>query len=145
MTVLLDTNILLRVASPTHAMHKEARDAVANLQRQGEDLVLVPQVIYEYWVVATRPLASNGLELTATIASKAIDNFSSIFQLLRDERGIYTIWKDLVVASVVMGKNAHDTRLVAAMLRHDIKSILTFNTADFKRFIQIEAIHPGDV
>jgi len=40
-----------------------------------------------------------------------------------------------VFASGVMGKNAHDTRLVAAMLRHDIKSILTFNSADFKRFV----------
>lgn len=145
MKVLLDTNILLRVASPAHSMHKEARDAVAKLQRVGEDLVLVPQVIYEYWVVATRPIANNGLELDTKIASKAVDDFSSIFQLLRDERGIYPIWKDLVVASAVMGKNAHDTRLVAAMLRHDIKSILTFNSADFKRFVQIEAIHPGDV
>jgi len=126
-------------------MHKAARDAVAKLQRQGDDLALVPQVIYEYWVVATRPLASNGLELTTSIASKAVDDFSSIFQLLRDERGIYPIWKELVFASGVMGKNAHDTRLVAAMLRHDIKSILTFNSADFKRFAQIEAVHPRDV
>lgn len=145
MKVLLDTNILLRVASPAHSMHKAARDAVAKLQRQGDDLVLVPQVIYEYWVVATRPLASNGLELTTSIASKAVDDFSSIFQLLRDERGIYPIWKELVFASGVMGKNAHDTRLVAAMLRHDIKSLLTFNSADFKRFAQIEAVQPRDV
>jgi len=98
-------------------MHKAARDAVAKLHRQGDDLVLVPQVIYEYWVVATRPLASNGLELATSIASKAVYDFSSIFQLLRDERGIYPIWKELVFASGVMGKNAHDTRLVAAMLR----------------------------
>jgi len=126
-------------------MHKAARDAVAKLQRQGDDLVLVPQVIYEYWVVATRPLASNGLELTTSIASKAVDDFSSIFQLLRDERGIYPIWKELVFASGVMGKTAHDTRLVAAMLRHDIKSLLTFNSADFKRFAQIEAVQPRDV
>ena len=126
-------------------MHKAARDAVAKLHRQGDDLVLVPQVIYEYWVVATRPLVSNGLELTTSIASKAVDDFSSIFQLLRDERGIYPIWKELVFASGVMGKNAHDTRLVAAMLRHDIKSILAFNSADFKRFVQIEAINPREV
>lgn len=61
MLVLLDTNILLRLAVPVHPMHLVARHAVIKLQANGDRLVLVPQNIYEYWVVATRPIPNNGL------------------------------------------------------------------------------------
>jgi hypothetical protein len=54
MNVLLDTNILTRLAQHAHPMHAAARDAVAALQRAGETLRLVPQNLYEFWVVATR-------------------------------------------------------------------------------------------
>ena len=47
MLVLLDTNILLRLAVPTHPMHVVARHAVIKLQANGDRLVLVPQNIYE--------------------------------------------------------------------------------------------------
>ncbi len=39
-----------------------------------------------------------------------------------------------------MGKQAHDTRLVAAMIAHEMTHILTFNTDDFKRFSEITAV-----
>ncbi len=45
----------------------------------------------------------------------------------------------------VIGKNAHDTRLVAAMIVHGIPRILTFNTTDFQRYQEITAISPADV
>ena len=48
MLVLLDTNILLRLAVPVHPMHLVARHAVIKLQANGDRLVLVPQNIYEY-------------------------------------------------------------------------------------------------
>jgi predicted nucleic acid-binding protein len=44
----------------------------------------------------------------------------------------------------VQGKQAHDARLVAAMKRHSINQILTFNTADFARYAEITAISPLD-
>jgi predicted nucleic acid-binding protein len=45
----------------------------------------------------------------------------------------------------VHGKNAHDARLVAAMMRHGVKHLLIFNTADFERFEEISLIHPQEV
>ncbi len=56
MRILLDTNVLLRIADKSHVMHQEAVDAVELLDERGHECVIVPQVIYEYWVVATRPL-----------------------------------------------------------------------------------------
>ena len=64
MRVLLDSNILLRLASASHPMHTEARDAVAALQRSGDTLQTVPQNFYEFWVVATRPVTANGLGMS---------------------------------------------------------------------------------
>ena len=68
MNVLLDTNILTRLAEPGHAMHQPARDAAKALQSQGHTLCIVPQNLYEFWVVCTRPIASNGLGKSAAEA-----------------------------------------------------------------------------
>jgi predicted nucleic acid-binding protein len=61
MTILVDTNVLLRLSVSAHPMHGASRNAIVKLQANGERLVIVPQNIYEYWVVATRPLAQNGM------------------------------------------------------------------------------------
>jgi predicted nucleic acid-binding protein len=50
--VLLDTNILLRLAVVSHPTHSDAVSAVHKIRHRGDDPVIVPQVLYEYWVVA---------------------------------------------------------------------------------------------
>ena len=45
----------------------------------------------------------------------------------------------------VKGKEVHDARIVAAMLAHRVTHLLTFNTADFKRYTEIAAINPREV
>lgn len=103
----------------------------------------MPQVLYEYWVVATRPAAQNGLGLTVTDARVAVEEFTLTFPLLRDERGIFSFWLDLVTAHSVAGKLAHDARLVAAMNRHGLTHLMTFNSTDFTRFQPVVALTPG--
>ena len=61
MQVLLDTNVLLRSVEPRHAQHQTSVDATDALRQRGHDLVIVPQVLYEFWSVATRPIEQNGL------------------------------------------------------------------------------------
>ena len=48
MRVLVDTNILARLAQPAHPHHPAAVDAVEALQAKGDELCVVPHVIYEY-------------------------------------------------------------------------------------------------
>jgi hypothetical protein len=55
MTVLLDSNILARLAQPTHPKHAATRDAVAALQARGETLVIVPQNVFGLWQPAGWP------------------------------------------------------------------------------------------
>lgn len=45
MRVLIDTNVLLRIADDSHVFHRTAADAVRLLGTQGHKLFIVPQVI----------------------------------------------------------------------------------------------------
>ena len=60
MNVLIDTNVLARIADPSHAQHVVANEATELLGKQGHALFLIPQVVCELWVVMTRPLAGGG-------------------------------------------------------------------------------------
>ena len=145
MRILLDTNVLLRLEDLDHAQHSLARSAIDVLVANGHILVLVPQVLYEGWVVATRPADVNGLGLDAVRADQMTSEWMDIFTLLSDERRIFRFWRELVSRYEVQGKNAHDARLVAAMLRHGVAEILTFNSADFARFSEIRAFSPKEI
>lgn len=145
MPVLIDANVLLFSASPASPDYKVARDAVHRLLVSGELLYIVPQSIYEFWAVATRPLNVRGLGLTPTQALAEVTRIRSLFRLLPDIPAIYPEWEKLVSQHGVSGKNAHDTRYVAAMTVHGLTQLLTFNGSDFKRFQQISIIEPPSV
>lgn len=142
--ILLDTNILLREAQPAHQMYQITEDALSELRRQGEVLCIVPQSLYEFWVVATRPTAQNGFGMTATQAQAELGRMQTIFLLLHDNDRILPEWERLVTNHAVLGKTAHDARLVAAMLVHGVGTILTFNDADFRRF-PVTVLTPAQV
>ena len=45
----------------------------------------------------------------------------------------------------VLGKEAYDAKLVAAMRVHQIKRILTYNEQDFRRYEDLQILHPDQV
>ena len=143
MRVLIDTNVLLRIADPSHASHLTAANAVQALRMQGHELLIVPQVIYEFWSVTTRSLEGNGLGKTPAYAESLIPQFCALFRLLRDERSIYEAWLQLVVKHVISGVKSFDARLAAAMLRHGVTHLLTFNAADFRRYGHVTILDPA--
>jgi len=145
MKVLLDTNILTRLIEPGHAMHPDALNSTRVLGLQGHSLCIVPQNLYEFWVVCTRPLASNGLGKSVAECTADIAGLKGLFALLDDTPALYPTWEQLVTANAVVGKNAHDARLVAAMQVHGITHLLTFNDADFRRFTAITVFTPTHV
>jgi predicted nucleic acid-binding protein len=146
MLVLVDTNVLLRVVEPGHAQHAQAVASLRTLRSAFHELCVVPQVHYEFWVAATRPIQQNGLGLTSVEASAELEKLGPpLFRLLRDERAIYAPWRQIVLAENVQGKQAHDARLVAAMRRHDVQSLLTFNLAHFARYGEIVLVDPNNL
>ncbi len=145
MKVLVDTNILLRATETGHSQHRPTVEALDILWDQGHELVIVPQSLYEYWVVATRPAANNGLGFSCEAVTEQLNEFQRFYRMFRDERAIFPIWEQLVTRYDVKGKPAHDARLVAAMIRHSITHLLTYNTSDFKRYPEITALSPVSV
>jgi predicted nucleic acid-binding protein len=142
MSVLVDTNILLRRTQLAHTLHPIAMKSVARLLASGEPVYFTPQNIAEFWNVATRPLANNGLGFPVSLVLVEVEKIERILTLLPDAPAIYAEWKRLVVKHSVQGVKVHDTRLVAAMAVHGIGRILTFNADDFNRY-DVEVLDPA--
>ncbi|MGD9856737.1 MAG: type II toxin-antitoxin system VapC family toxin [Planctomycetaceae bacterium] len=145
MRILIDTNILLRCVEPLHAQHLTSTNAVSVLRKDDHDLAIVPQGLYEFWSVATRPLGGNGPGLSVSDAQSELTALKRLFRLLRDERAVYAEWEHLVTTHDVKGKKAHDARLVAAMHRHAMTHVLSFNVGDFARYSSVIPLLPDDV
>lgn len=138
MSVLVDTNILLRRIQPDHVHQALAIDSVARLLATGEQVYFTLQNISEFWNVITRPIAANGLGFSPTFALSEVGKIETVLTLLPDSPAVYEEWKRLVATHAVSGAKVHDARLVAVMNVHGVRRILTFNTGDFTRF-DIEA------
>ena len=144
MQVLVDTNILLRLAQKTHQHSSIAFRAVQSLLRDKEDLVLSSQNVVEFWAVATRPGNANGLNLTVEQTRAELADIEVSIDLV-PELPVHTEWLRLVTKYRVSGKNVHDARLVAAMVVHGVEKILTFNGADFARYAEITVLDPFQI
>ena len=145
MDVLIDTNIIVGSVHTDTTTHGEALSALESLRARGDRVCLVPQNLYEFWAVATRPKAYNGLGLSPLQANGVIYLIEELGTLLRDPPNLYDVWRQLVVSYGVSGKKTHDARLVAAMAIHGITHILTFNTEDFTRYPGIKVIRPASL
>ncbi len=145
MRVLLDTNVLARSARVTDPDHSVAAGAIAHLRASGNELVIVPQSLYEFWVVSTRPASQNGWGLSVAEAVTEVSDFRRLFPLLADTPAVFDEWYRLVVSYSVIGKQGHDARFVAAMLVHGVTYILTFNVGHFQRFPGITVLDPATV
>ena len=132
MSTLVDTNVLLRQLEPEHDHHRAAIAATMHLIESGETLHVAAQSIAEFWSVATRPAAQNGLGFGVASAASAAAEIERTFEvLLSDEAIVYQHWKRLIVERRVTGRRVFDARLVAVMLAHGVARLLTFNGADF--------------
>ena len=145
MSFLLDTNILTRAAQPSHPWCQTAVDAVVELRRRSMPLHLVPQNLYEFWSVATRPANANGLGMSVAEAVAELAELKRLYTILDETPAILREWEDLVLQLGVLGKSAHDAHLVAAMHVHGLSQILTFNPADFRRYSTITVVAPPDL
>ena len=145
MKVLLDSNILIRWLEPHHPDRALVQSAIDALLRTSSELCFTLQNVSEFWNVLTRPLDRNGYGLSPEETDRRVRSFETRLSLLADTTDVYRAWRKLLVEHSVRGVQVHDARLVASMLTHGVTKILTFNTKDFARYPQIEALHPAEV
>jgi predicted nucleic acid-binding protein len=139
---LADTNILIRWVQPSDPDFRVARSAILRLEISGDIPCFVPQNLGEFWNVITRPVTHNGYGLSPREADRRAATIESRFRLLPDKPEVYREWRRLLVEYNVSGVQVHDARIVASMQVHGVPRLLTFNTRDFARYSDIEAVHP---
>ena len=145
MRVLVDTNILLRSVQPNHPLSAQATGAVSKLLRHDDAVFFCSQNLAEFWNVATRPAGQNGLGLSQEEALHDVASIERLLTLLPDVPAIYGAWKEIVRDHKVQGVKVYDARIVAVMNVYGVGNILTFNSADFKRYGSIPALQPSSV
>src|SRR5579859_434765 len=142
---LVDTNILLRATRRSDAQYKLVDTALARLAGEGATLYFTHQNIAELWNAMTRPVARNGLGLSASDAEREVRAIEAGMTLLPDSEAVYREWRRIVVVYGVLGVHVHDARLAATMYVYQVSHILTLNVADFTRFSGLTAVHPNTI
>jgi len=145
MRILVDTNILVRRVNRKDPSFNEARMALNLLRERGDQLCVVPQIMIEFWSVCTRPLHRNGLGLSTAIADRISTRIEDGLDLVPETPDTYAVWRALVKLHEVSGLKVFDARLVASAKVHGIGVILTFNDSDFRRFSEVQVVHPARV
>ncbi|ODG96777.1 twitching motility protein PilT [Nostoc sp. KVJ20] len=142
---LLDTNILLRsrdIASPDYNLvDRTIRYLISNNHR----CFITSQVLIEFWVVATRPVAVNGLGWTPEETELSVQMLINQFEWLKETPDIFRLWFSLATTHKISGKRTHDLRIQAVVLAHNISHILTLNPKDFVEVEGITIVHPNSI
>lgn len=145
MQVFLDTGILLRWFDRSDPAHADIRSAITQLVRNGAELCTAPQNLAEFWNVSTRPVSARGGYGRAIEETRRRMAFiESRVELRYETAASHQRWKSLLLSHNLAGVSVHDARLVAIMNTCSIRHLLTLNTADFRRYKDIQPITPAE-
>jgi predicted nucleic acid-binding protein len=134
MAVLVDTCVIVYAFNPQAAEHVVVRAAIQNLVATGEDLVITPQVVAEYWNVGSRPKSANGRGLAVEQLRRMVDIICRIGKIAYESQSGFATWRELIERHQVRGVAVHDARIAAAAIELGARGILTCNERDFRRY-----------
>ena len=130
--MFIDTNVLVMSRIPGAPDHDAARAGLERALRDPGPLRISRQVIREYLSVVTRP-QTWPVALTREEALDDVSRLIGSFEILEDGP---VVTESLVLCRDVSvgGRQIHDANIVATMLAHGERRLLTFNAADFRRY-----------
>jgi predicted nucleic acid-binding protein len=143
--LLLDTNILLEATDEGRNKHHQAVQLFQEAHAMGIDLFLATQNLREYLVVATRPVANNGLGMTITDALENIAQFRSRTSLIAESISAAECFLRWANQYQFHGKKLHDLQLLATAFRGGIHAVVTLNSKDFPVIDQIAVIQLEEI
>ena len=131
--MFVDTNVLVRARFEAAPDHLLARRRMQEAGDTGEALRISRQVIREYLATVTRPQSwSPPVAMHAALAHVA--TLESAFELLEDGPAVTGMLKSLCRDVPFAGRQVHDANIVATMLAHGERRLMTFNSRDFRRY-----------
>jgi predicted nucleic acid-binding protein len=137
----VDTNVLVYATATSAPFNDRARAALVRLAAN-QPLSISRQILREYVAVMTRP-QTWGRALTLGEAMTDAGVFERRFTIFEDGPSVWDQLMDLSRRYSFGGRQVHDANVVATMLAHSERRLLTFNEADFRRFAPlIEIVTP---
>ena len=131
--MFFDTNVLVRARFEAAPGHRLARRRMSEAGRTDEPLRISRQVIREYLATVTRPQAWS-VQIAMDEALEHVARLEAMFGVLEDGPGVTDTLAALCRAVPVAGRQIHDANIVATMLTHGERRLLTFNGRDFRRY-----------
>ncbi len=131
--MFIDTNVLVMSRIPGAPDHEAARSSLERALEDPEPLRISRQVIREYLSVVTRPQTWPEA-ITRKEALTDVSKLIGIFEILEDGPHVTEVLLSLCRDVLVGGRQIHDANIVATMLSHGERRLLTFNGTDFRRY-----------
>ncbi len=141
--MFIDTNVLVNSRFVEAPHHSPARAELERVLRSSEPMRISRQVVREYLSVVTRPQVWSGA-VTREDALDDADRLISNFEVLEDGPPVTELLIALCREVPVGGRQVHEANIVATMLAHGERRLLTFNTADFRRYGDRIELVPGN-
>ena len=131
--MFIDTNILVKSRILEAPDHDIARVRLERAFRNQEPMRISRQVLREYLSVVTRP-QSWPIPITRDDALDDVKRLMDAFEILEDGPVVTDLLVELCREVSVGGRQIHDANIVATMLAYREGRLMTFNTADFRRY-----------
>jgi predicted nucleic acid-binding protein len=132
-SLFVDTNVLVFANVAEAPLHKVALAKLQEYRESDCKIWISGQVLREYLAVRSRMESSKRASHLSTLVDR-VRFFESAFNVAYDTQATMDKLLMLMKKVDVGGKQIHDANIVATMLTHDIKHLLTDNVEDFKRF-----------
>lgn len=131
--MFVDTNVFVSARSTRAPACASARAALGRALESGEPVRISRQVMREYLSAVTRPqIWSDPLSMVEALDDVA--RLSAAFEVLEGGPRVMGMLVGLCRDVAVAGKQVHDANIVATMLAHNERRLLTFNRSDFRRY-----------
>ena len=131
--MFVDTNILVNARIIEAPDHDIARERLERAFEGPEPLRISRQVVREFLAVVTRPQAWP-ITIRREEALDAANSLIDTFEVFEDGPAVTEILVALCREIPSGGRQIHDANIVATMLAYGERRLLTFNTADFRRY-----------
>ena len=131
--MFFDTNVLVRARFEAAPGHLLARRRMSESGRTDEPLRISRQVLREYLATVTRPQPWS-VQVPMEEALEHVARLVGVFGLLEDGSGVTDTLAALYHKVPVADRQIHDANIVATMLTHGERRLVTSNGRDFRRY-----------
>ena len=131
--MFIDTNALVYSRNLEAPNHYAAKEILERVYQDAEPLRISRQIVREYLAVMTRPQPWK-VQISRDDVIEDANRLLRDFEILEDGPVVTDSLITLCREVEVGGKQIHDANIVATMLAHGERRLLTFNTSDFRRF-----------